>query len=129
MGVPDAPIPSTETRTGDVKIPTGEGKAASVVDHESAPGPTYDTTTEGKVKKADVSRNGKVIKYAGNGTAEPVFDSNGDFNGSGKATSKIRGGNVISTTTFRGSRTVLDGMSVVTEVITVDGDGTGKSKF
>jgi hypothetical protein len=130
MGVPDAPTVSNETRTGDVKIPTGEGNAKSVVDHQSTPGPTNDTTTEGKVKKAVVSRTGAVIKYSGNGTAEPVFDSDGKFNGSGKATSKVRGGNVISTSTFRGSRTVLDGMSgEVTEVITVEGDGKGKSKF
>lgn len=129
MGMPDAPVVSTTTRTGDVKIPTGEGNASSVVDHESDPGPLNDTTAEGKVKKAVVSRNGTVINYSGTGTAEPVFDSNGDYTGSVKATSKIRGGNVTSTSTFRGSRTLVDGMSVVTEVITVDGDGKGKSKF
>jgi hypothetical protein len=129
MGMPDAPVVSNTTRTGDVKIPTGEGNASSVVDHESAPGPLNDTTTAGKVKKAVVSRNGSVIKYSGNGNAEPVFDSNGNYTGSAKATSKVRGGNVISTSTFRGSRTVVDGMSVVTEVITVEGDGKGKSKF
>jgi len=129
MGMPDAPVLSTETRTGDVKIPTGEGKATSLVDHESTPGPLNDTTAEGKVKKAVVSRTGTVIKYTGNGTAEPVFDSNGDFLGSIKAVSKIRGANVVSTSTFRGSRIVRDGMSVVTEVKTVEGDGKGKSRF
>lgn len=130
MGVPDAPVVTNETRTGDVKIPTGEGKAKSVVDHESEPGGLYDTTTQGKVKKAVVSRTGTVIKYAGNGTAEPVFDSDGGFVGTGKATSKIRGGNVISTSTFRGGRTVRDDMTdEVTEVTTVEGDGKGKSRF
>lgn len=131
MGVPDAPNPPfVSTRTGDVKIPTGDGNAKSVVDHESKPGPLNDTTAKGKVKKAAVSRNGKVIKYSGIGSAEPVFDSNGNFNGSGKATSKIRGAKVISTATFRGSRTLRDEMTdQVTEVTNVSAAAKGKSKF
>lgn len=129
-GVPDAPSTSTETRTGDVQIPTKEGKGKSLVDHQSSPGPTLDSTAEGKVKKADVARNGKSIKYAGVGTTESLFDNDGDYNGSAKGVSKIRGAKVVTTGTMSGSRTVRDSMtSVITEVTTVSGTGKGTGKF
>jgi hypothetical protein len=129
-GIPDAPSTSTETRTGDVQIPTKEGKGKSLVDHESSPGSTLDSTTKGKVKKADVARNGKSIKYAGAGAAEALFDSDGDYNGSAKGVAKIRGSKVVTTGSFKGGRTVRDGMTTeVTEVTTVTGTGKGTGKF
>lgn len=129
-GIPDEPMTSTETRSGDVKIPAKEGAAKTIVDHESAPGPTLDSTTAGKVKKADVARNGKSIKYSGNGTAQPLFDSNGNFGGSAKGVSKIRGSKVVTSGTMKGSRTLRDSMTtLVTEVTTVTGTGKGTGKF
>ena len=129
-GVPSLPSTTTETRTGDVHIPTKEGKAKSIADHLSAPGPTLDSTTEGKVKKADVARNGKSIKYSGNGTAGAVLDSDGDYTGSAKGVSKIRGSKVVSTCTMKGSRTVIDEITLdVDSVTTVSGTGKGTGKF
>lgn len=131
MGVPDMTTTEpTQKRTGDAKIPTGEGKARSVIDHLSQPGPDNDTITQGKVKKADVSRSGKVIKYAGVGTGQPVFDNNGDYNGSGKGTSKIRGSKVFTSGSFKGKRILRDLMTTeILEVTNVKGSAQGKSNF
>lgn len=130
MGTPGMPTTQpTQKRTGDAKIPTREGKAKSVVDHLSQPGTTFDTVSKGKVKKADVSRSGKVIKYAGTGTGQPVFDDDGDYNGSGKGTSRIRGSKVVTSGTFKGKRILRDLMSEIVEVTTVNGSAEGKGNF
>ena len=131
MGVPGmSTTQPTQKRSGDAMIPTKEGKAKSLIVHLGQPGPTNDTVSRGRVKKADVSRSGKVIKYAGVGTGQPVFDNDGDYYGSGKGTSKIRGSKVITTGTFKGKRTLRDMMTTeILEVKTVKGTAEGKSKF
>lgn len=99
----------TFNRSGSVKIPKSDGKAKSKVKH-SGPGTGLNTKTDGKVKKADVKRNGKAIKYVGKGESEPLpFEyPNHPFMGTARATGKVRGKSVVTTAKLKGKRNIDD---------------------
>lgn len=139
-------------RSGTAKIPTSEGKAKSTIKPTEsstdtfggfstvkfgrpfraefgAPAQSLDTKTQGTVKKADVKRDGKTIKYKAKGQAEilqtvDTIDFSDPLRGNLKATSKIRGKNVVTSANLTGSRASDDGL--VGQKVTAVAKGKGK---
>lgn len=116
---------TTFDRSGAVKMPKAEGDGKSKIKHDG-PEREYDTMTDGDVKKADVSRNGKKIKYVGKGEigALPFEHPNHPFEGTGRATGKVRGKNVVTKGTVKGKRDIDD--ISVSQKVNADVKGEGK---
>ena len=109
-------------RTGEVKIPKKKGSTATTVVHGGEER-DLDSNASGSVKKPKVKKNGKKIVYKASGQTTPIFDSDTNFSGGGKAVSKVKGKKVKTTGSVSGSRVKMNGD---VESVTANVEGQGK---
>lgn len=118
------PLQDSFNRIGKARIPTSKGPERTTVLHGPVPDPNFNTLTQGRVTRASVLRQGKLISYAGVGTND-YFDGFGLFSGNGTAQSRIRGTKAFTSGKVRGTRTNTN----TTKDESAQGDVYGKSNY